>query len=580
MKIIPAVEGQTSTQLFLHAAEQWSDNVRWQNPTDSGWEAITWETYKHKVSGVAAYLQGQGYRYPDKIGILATNSLEWIYSALGVMTSTAILVPIYAGNTIEQSLFMIKHSDMQVLILDSAEMANRLIAGGLESTSLRLLLLLQGNPKDCETTLMVHRYEELSIEGAALLVRTPGLIEDLAKIPRLNDIAYMIYTSGTTGYPKGVPLSHQNLAASTKDWLTVNGSLIPEDVVDIHWLPNSHIYGWGAIGLGNLFGFESYLANPFNILDQLPILKPDIFMSVPAYYEKLFLNAISSSTEKSGQIEKLRDLTGGNLHFLLSGGAGLKIEIKEFFLEAGMWITEGYGLSECSPTLTMNHKDDYHFDSVGKSFPSVQLKLAGDGEILAKGENVFAGYYKDAEATKDCFTSDGWFRTGDLGSWIDGRFLKIIDRKKDIIVTAGGKNIAPQNIERSFTDHPDIEQVVIYGDAKKYLVALITLNENCIRQKFHAVDPTQAKWIDLINQTEVIDLVQQAVNQVNKSLASFETIKYFHISDQHFSSTNGLLTAALKLRRKAAIERFRTQLDELYIVKSNTTSETVGQQHE
>mgnify|MGYP002630211628 CR=1 FL=1 len=580
MKNIPAVEGRTSTQLFLQAAEQWSDNIRWQNPSDHGWEAITWGTYKLKVSQVAAYLQGQGYSYPDKIGILATNSLEWIYSALGVMSSTAILVPIYAGNTIEQSLFMIKHSDMQVLILDSADMANRLIAGGLESTSLRLLVLLQGDPKDCETALMVHGYEELSIEGAALLARTPGLIEDLAKIPRLNDIAYMIYTSGTTGDPKGVPLSHQNLAASTKDWLTVNGSLIPENVVDIHWLPNSHIYGWGAIGLGNLFGFESYLANPFNILDQLPILKPDIFMSVPAYYEKLFLNAISSSTEKRGQIEQLRELTGGNLHFLLSGGAGLKLEIKEFFLDAGMWITEGYGLSECSPTLTMNHKDDYRFESVGKPFPSVQLKLAPDGEILAKGENVFGGYYKDTEATKDSFTSDGWFRTGDLGSWIDGRFLKLIDRKKDIIVTAGGKNIAPQNIERRFTDHPDIEQVVIYGDAKKYLVALITLNENCIRQKFHAVDPSQAKWIDLINQTEVVDLVQQAVNNVNKSLASFETIKYFHISDAHFSATNGLLTAALKLRRKAAIERFRTQLDELYMVKSNTTSETVGQQHE
>ncbi|NQV49707.1 MAG: AMP-binding protein, partial [Candidatus Marinimicrobia bacterium] len=202
MKNIPAVEGRTSAQLFLQAAEQWSDNIRWQNPSDHGWEAITWETYKRKVSQVAAYLQGQGYSYPDKIGILATNSLEWIYSALGVMTSTAILVPIYAGNTIEQSLFMIKHSDMQVLILDSADMANRLIAGGLKSTSLRQLVLLQGDPEDCETTQMVHGYEELSIEGEALLAKTPGLIEDLAKIPRLNDIAYMIYTSGTTGDPK------------------------------------------------------------------------------------------------------------------------------------------------------------------------------------------------------------------------------------------------------------------------------------------------------------------------------------------------------------------------------------------
>lgn len=576
MKNIRAVEGQTSTQLFMQAAEQWSDKVRWRKPTEQGWEAITWDTYKHNVSWVAAFLHGQGYSYPHKIGILATNSLEWIYAAMGVMTSTAILVPIYAGNTIEQSLFMINHSDMQVLILDSTDMANRLIAAGLESTKLRQLVLLQGDPKDCVTSLPIISFDELSQAGAALAVSTPGLIEKLAITPQFDDIAYMIYTSGTTGEPKGVPLSHRNLAASTHDWLTVNGSLIPEDVLDIHWLPNSHIYGWGAIGLGNLFGFESYLANPVNVLELLPILKPDLFLSVPAYYEKLFLNAINCSHDKDEQIKKLIEQTGGNLHFLLSGGAGLKTEIKEFFLESGMWITEGYGLSECSPTLTMNHKDDYRFDSVGKRFPSVQIKLAADGEILAKGENVFSGYYKDLEATKACFTPDGWFRTGDLGAWIEGRFLKIVDRKKDIIVTAGGKNIAPQNIESRFTDHPEIEHIVIYGDAKKYLVALITLNENLIRQKLQALDPHTAEWKNIVNRPDVIELIQKAVNQVNSTLASFETIKHFHISDQHFSPANGLLTAALKLRRKAAIEKFRSQLDDLYLVKANTTSETVG----
>ncbi|MBT4034954.1 MAG: AMP-binding protein [Candidatus Marinimicrobia bacterium] len=576
MQYLPAVEGQTSIQLFMQAAEQWSDKVRWRNPTEHGWEAITWDTYRRKVSGVATFLHGQGYSYPDKIGILAANSLEWIYSALGVMTSTAIFVPIYAGNTIEQSLFMINHSDMQLLILDSVDMANRLIAAGLESTKLRQLILLQGDPKDCVTSLPIYCFEELSQAGATHTNSTPGLIEDLARIPQFDDIAYMIYTSGTTGDPKGVPLSHRNLATSTSDWLTVNGSLIPEDVLDIHWLPNSHIYGWGAIGLGNLFGFESYLANPINILELLTVLKPDIFMSVPAYYEKLFLNAINCSNDKDEQIEKLIELTGGNLHFLLSGGAGLKTEIKEFFLESGMWITEGYGLSECSPTLTMNHKDDYRFDSVGKRFPSVQLKLATDGEILAKGANIFSGYYKDPEATKACFTPDGWFQTGDLGIWIDDRFLKIIDRKKDIIVTSGGKNIAPQNIERKFTDHPEIEHIVIYGDAKKYLVALITLNENFIRQKFQALDPDTAKWKSIVNRPEVIKLIQKAVDQVNNTLPSFETIKYFHISDQHFSPANGLLTAALKLRRKAAIEQFRSQLDDLYIVHTDAISETVG----
>jgi len=461
---------------------------------------------------------------------------------------------------------------MQVLIIESPEMANSLTAAGLETSDLRLIILLKGDPQDCTTSLPVYRFEDISTEGTPIFASTPGLIEDLSKRQQLDDIAYMIYTSGTTGKPKGVPLSHRNLAVSTKDWITVNGSLIPENVIDIHWLPNSHIYGWGAIGLGNLFGFESFLASPLNVLNLLPDLKPNIFLSVPAYYEKLYLIALNCSNDKAQQIKKLCELCGGKLHFMLSGGAGLKLEIKEFFLEAGMWITEGYGLSECSPTLTMNHKDDYRFDSVGKAFPSVQLKLAADGEILAKGENVFKGYYKDPDATKKCFTADGWFQTGDLGKWLEGGFLEIIDRKKDIIVTSGGKNIAPQRIERMFVDNPLIEHIITYGSGKKYIVAIITLNESSIHQRLELDEPGPSEWSKLIRRPDVMGLVQEAVDHVNLDLASYETIKYFHISWDHFSPENNLLTAALKPRRKAAIQRYQDQLDELYVLQTNTTS--------
>ncbi|MCF6237232.1 MAG: AMP-binding protein, partial [Candidatus Marinimicrobia bacterium] len=463
---------QTSAQLFLQSSDRWANKIRWQVPTENGWKSISWDTYLKKVSSITAYLHQAGYSYPDKIGILAPNSLEWIYTAMGVMISTAILVPIYSGNTIDQSMYMINHSDMQVLILESSKQLQTLMTVGLESSDVRLVIMLNDERVSLDTSITIKWYEEISSAGGEIMEKRPGLIEELALRPLMDNIAYMVYTSGTTGTPKGVPLSHGNLAVSTQDWISVNGHLIPEDVIDIHWLPNAHIYGWGSIGLGNLFGFESYLASPVNVLDLLPTLKPNILLSVPAYYEKLYLKAQDSSTDPKIQLENLKDLTGGNLGFMLSGGAGLKTEIKEFFLESGMWITEGYGLSECSPTLTMNQRHDYRFDSVGKPFPSVQIRLAPDGEIQAKGGNVFCGYYKDPEATKACFTDDGWFQTGDIGTWLTGGFLKIIDRKDDIIITSGGKNIAPQWIEKMFGDHPQIEHVLVYGNAMKYVVAL------------------------------------------------------------------------------------------------------------
>lgn len=571
MNNLPAVGDQTSTQLFLQSAEHWANKTRWQVPDKQGWKAVSWDSYRNNVCNISAYLHGQGIGYPEKIGILASNSLEWIYCAMGVMTSTAILVPIYAGNTIEQSLFMIKHSDMKVLITESPALIRNLLAAGLESSDVNLIILLTGNPEDCSTNIPVYRYEDVSLAGANIISSNPELIDELANIPQQDDTAYMIYTSGTTGKPKGVPLSHRNLSASTRDWVTVNGHLIPEQVIDIHWLPNAHIYGWGAVGLGNLFGFESYLGSPLNLLDLLPIVKPNIFLSVPAYYEKLYLDALNSCPDKPGQFQKLSELTGGKFNFMLSGGAGLKIEIKEFFMESGLWITEGYGLSECSPTLTMNHVDDFRFDSVGKPFPSVQIQLAPDGEILAKGENIFSGYYKDPESTKASFTDDGWFRTGDLGSWMEGGFLKIVDRKKDIIVTTGGKNIAPQRIERMFVDHPHIEHLLVYGNSRKYIVALVTLNESSIRQWLQANDVAGFEWEEIIRRSDVMDLVQQSVDSVNAELASYESIKYFHISEIHFTPQNNLLTAAMKPRRKAATEQFIEQLDELYQVQRNTS---------
>ena len=273
-----------------------------------------------------------------------------------------------------------------------------------------------------------------------------AVIAGHARVARGLDIdqpAQMLYTSGTSGNPKGVPLTYRNVGVNGRDWLVCNAPLIEEGDRDLLWLPMSHIFGFGELCLGNLLGWETYMATPADVLDLLPGVAPQVFMSVPAYWEKI-ARAIGAGGDPH---EALTRVTGGRLRFCLSGGAGLKVEIKQTLHQHGLLIIEGYGLTETSPTLTLNRPDAFRFDTVGKVLPSVELKLADDGEILARGENVFSGYYKDPNATAAAFTEDGWFCTGDVGRWTADGFLQIVDRKKDILVNSGGKNIPPANIE-------------------------------------------------------------------------------------------------------------------------------------
>jgi long-chain acyl-CoA synthetase len=263
---------------------------------------------------------------------------------------------------------------------------------------------------------------------------------------------------------------------------------------------------------------------------------------VPAYWEKLARAMIAEAgDDPAARRRALARLTGGRLRFCLSGGAGLKVEIKEALRDAGVLVIEGYGLTETSPTLTLNRPDDYRFDAVGKPVASVEIRLADDGEIEARGPSVFAGYHDDATATAAAFTADGWFKTGDVGRWTADGFLQIVDRKKDILVTAGGKNVPPANIEARFADDPVVERCVVYGDGKPYLVAAIWLAPGA--------SPGD---------------VAARIEAANAKLARFETIKKWWIADEPLTVEGGLLTSSLKLRRKAVYARFRDRFEELY----------------
>jgi long-chain acyl-CoA synthetase len=394
--------------------------------------------------------------------------------------------------------------------------------------------------------------------GAARHTEEPAAFETTMRAVDLDRPGVMLYTSGTTGDPKGVPLSHKNVAHNGRDWLTLSGASIDERAVDLLWLPFSHIFGFGEACLGNTLGFTSYLCDPQSVIELLPEVRPSVLMSVPAIWDKLAKLATMEG-EPDARRARLTALTGGRLRFCLSGGAGLSLATKELFYSAGVLIIEGYGLTECSPTLTLNRADAFRFDSVGKPLPSVELRLEEDGEILARGPNVFAGYHKDETATREAFTMDGWFKTGDIGRFTADGFLQIIDRKKDILVTAGGKNVAPGNIELYFAADPLIQHAVVYGDGKSYLTLALWLNPEGVDAKL-----AELGIHDGARDRAIADLIQERIDAVNARLARFEQIRKHRIMDVPLTIARGLLTSTLKIRRKAIYAAFRRELEELY----------------
>jgi long-chain acyl-CoA synthetase len=514
--------------------------VRFQVRDGAAWTPVTWGQFAAQIRGVARWLIEHDVEPGDRLAIYAHNSVAWASAALGAQTAGAVFVPIYPASTAEQVAYILDHADIKYVFVAGRDLVGKLEQARAHVAHPPQVIDLDGAAWAPDAPIG----EPTSIRAASARdAAAPTLVDARLGALDLDQPAQMLYTSGTSGNPKGVPLTHRNVARSGSDWLNVLAPLLAEGDRDLLWLPMSHIFGFGELCAGNLLGWETYLASPADVLDLLPGVAPQVFMSVPAYWEKI-ARAITAGPSDERK-EALRRVTGGRLRFCLSGGAGLKVEIKQLLHGHGLLIIEGYGLTETAPTLTMNRPDSFRFDTVGKPFPSLELRLDADGEILARGENVFGGYFKDPVATAAAFTDDGWFRTGDVGRWTEDGFLQIIDRKKDILVTAGGKNVPPANIEARFVDDPVIERVVVYGDARSYLVAAVWP-----RAEVPASDRDQ--------------LIAGRIAAINEQLARYESIKRFFVAEAPLSVDDGTLTSSLKLRRKAVYDRLRDRFEALY----------------
>jgi long-chain acyl-CoA synthetase len=591
MDVTPYLELKIAPRAVFDSLGERRTRARYMVPTaDGDWRAVTWGAHARQIRDVALFLAAVGLKGGERACVFAPNRVEWMAAALGIQSAGGVMVPVYGSSTAEQAAYVVEHSDARVVFVDTAPLVARILEKWDAYANVERVVLLddaldvaaiasEARGRGATTVAFadierkVMHWSRACAMGRARDEEDPSAFERTMNAVSLDQPGLMLYTSGTSGNPKGVPLTHRNVALNGLDWLKCNAPLLAGDGdVDLLWLPMSHIFGLGEACLGNTLGFTTYLGDPRTVLAQLPAVRPSVFMSVPSLWEKIATTAMSGKTPEARQA-KLREVTGGNLRFCLSGGAGLKREVKEVFHESGLLIIEGYGLTETSPTLTLNRPDAFRFDTVGKPLPTVELKLAEDGEILARGPSVFGGYHKDPAATKEAFTHDGWFKTGDVGRFTDDGFLQIVDRKKDILVTAGGKNVPPANIEQRFADDPFIAHVVVYGDAKKYLVAGVWLNREAVDAHLASsgvdagargdgtspASPERGRYMAAMRA-----LVQQRIERVNAQLASYETIKRFTVMDRPLTIEGEMLTPTLKVRRKKVYEAFRAQLEALY----------------
>lgn len=575
MDVTPYLVPKIAPRAVFDHLEERATRPRFMVADGEDWRAITWQAHAQQIRRVALFLHELGVALGDRAAIFSDNRVEWMSAALGIQACGGVMVPIYPASTASQAAYIAQHSDAKALFVDGAALLAKLFARWDAYADVKRIIVLDESTDHAAVLREVRKShpdapsiaeveERLISFSRALAIGAAHDAEDEEKLDRLLDAVtldmpgLMLYTSGTTGDPKGVPLTHHNVGVNGRDWLESNASVLEENAVDLLWLPMSHIFGFGEACAGNMLGFTTYLSDPKAVLDHLPTVRPTVFMSVPAYWEKLARMALTEN-DRDAQRNKLAEITGGRLRFCLSGGAGLKREVKELFHDCGVLLIEGYGLTECSPTLTLNRPEAFRFDSVGKPLASVELKLAEDGEILAKGPNIFGGYHKNPEATAQAFTEDGWFLTGDVGRFTDDGFLQIIDRKKEILVTAGGKNIPPANIEQRFADDPLFAQVVVYGDGKKYLTAGVWLNPEAVDAKLAEQGVENGERAAAIQA-----LVGASIDRVNAELARFESIKRWRIMDTPLTVARGLLTTTLKMRRKNIYEAFRAELEELY----------------
>jgi len=567
---------------------------------------LTYAAYYERALMVARGLGKMGVKQGDRIAILSENRAGWVIADMGILSTGSVTVPIYPTNTPEQIEYMINHSGAKIVFVSGKFQYSKLLKVREAIPGLELVVSFErflGDPR-----LPVTTFYQLSEIDSPITAEEKKEIEAKIDLVKPEDMLTLIYTSGTTGVPKGVMLSHNNILTNTR-YLTEQSGAINENDVLLSFLPLSHILERTAgyymtIRNGALMAFADSIEKvPENMYE----LQPTVMVSVPRLFEKIyhriFENAHQMSPVKRNLFHwavnvgkqyvaatyihkqpssllnmkhaladklvfsKVRAKFGGRMKLFCSGGAPLDKNINEFFWVIGIPIFEGYGLTETSPAISFNNFEHIRFGSVGFPLAETEFKIATDGEILVKGPQIMLGYYNNPEATAEAI-QDGWFKTGDIGHIEDG-FVFITDRKKELIITAGGKNIAPQPIENELKMDKYVSSAFVYGDRKPYITAVIVPNMERVLEfaKEHHLHYFEME--DLVTNEKIHKLFEQRLVEINSRLAPYETIKKFVLLAHDFSIEGGELTPTLKLRRKIIYEKYKHRIEDLYIDHSN-----------
>ena len=575
---------QTLNDIFFAiAARNQSDFVL--RKTDAGWVPVSSKQFAAKVAGVARELRAWGIGPGDRIAILSENRYEWVVADFASLLLGAVVVPIYTTLTADQIAYLLRDSGPRVIFVST------------EQHLAKVLSIRQQTTLD-KIAVMDHVVSEHAVRMTAMAQSSSGsAAESVARVMQPNDLATIIYTSGTTGVPKGVMLTHGNMASNIEAFLSPFSFRMGMRCVS--FLPLSHVTA-RSVDMGLLYRGVTLAHVPAvdQVGQSLLEIKPDILLSVPRVYEKVHAQvelrahsfpkkqiyrwAISTGRANREQIlagetprsaswrladrlvfSKIRDGVGGRVSIFISGGAPLGKHLAEWYADVGIRIHEGYGLTETSPVIAVNTPSAHRIGSVGKPLANVEVRIADDGEILVRGPSVFHSYWNKPDETRDAFV-DGWFKTGDIGSLDEDGFLYVTDRKKDLIKTSGGKFIAPQPIENALKHNPLIAEAVVIGDKRKFPAVLIFPDFAALSVRMANNGGENSSREQLLNLNSVRRLYGDVVQQLNVNLAHFEQLKEFRLIAEELSSGTDTLTASMKVRRRAVEERFRAVIEEIY----------------
>jgi len=597
------MEFKTMSEMFLNTTSEYSSKSLYYYKKDGDWIGIKGSDVKNTVQNIASGLRSIDVGLGDNVAILSTNSPRWAMSDFGIICNGSATVTVYPTLLPAQIEYILNNSDSKVVFVENQDQLNKINEIKDNLTTLKHIVVMDDSLS--ESTDDSSNFLDFLDKGLKYEQNNNFSLAEISKEIKEDDLLTIIYTSGTTGNPKGVMLTHKNLISNVLATINMADLKSSDNHSFLSFLPLSHVLErMTGHFTGFALGCTVYYAESIEtVADNLGETNPSIVVSVPRLFEKMY-NKINDGLKTAPSIRrkifkwaysvgeqtahirdkstltgltkikfnlanklvysKVRGRLGGNIRFFVSGGAPLSKEVAEFFSYLNITILEGYGLTETSPVLTSNTEEELKFGTVGKPIFNVDIKIADDGEILAKGPNIMKGYYKNDEATKESIDSDGWFYTGDIGEFDEDGFLKITDRKKSLIVTSGGKNIAPAPLENALITSVYIEQVVAIGDKRNFISALITPNfealEGYLKSKGHgSLSPSE-----MVSHQDTLDLYSSEVEERMVDFPQYEKIKKFTVCDRLFELERNELTPSLKIRRKAVNENFRDVIDLMY----------------